>query len=241
MTEVMSESSLARQAALTTIADSLSGFAARVRGRAAASVDFARLTERARTIAAQAWDVRTSRWAFAENTGRLADDLVAFAREASAASARATSEADYNTAIVDALVAQAGRIARLGRQTVIGLEEVRTELEPLEATLVTIHAGMMTEGSVIADAVALAGQAGAIAEYALNLRGGVREAEEAAGTIAKAMNAFIDEARLISMRMTSASNGFTDAVTRIASGTQAVKQRHVDRVTGVVWSSPASQ
>jgi hypothetical protein len=236
MSEAKPAPRLARQEALNSIADSLSALATRLQGRAAASADFARLTERARHIAAKAWDVRTSRWGFTENAERLADDLLAFAQEAAAASSRARSETECNMAIVEALVAQAGRIARLGQQAVVGHDEMRTALEPLEATLLTMQAGVVIEGSVIADAIALAGQAAAISDYALGLRGGVREAEEAAGAIAKAMNVFIDEATLISNRMSNASIGFTDAVTSMASGTRAVRRRYVDRVTGVVWS-----
>jgi hypothetical protein len=236
MSETVPAPGKVRRDALNDIADSLSVLAARLRGRAAASQDFARLTEHAREIAAQAWEVQTSRWGFVENAGRLADALVAFADEAAAACVRATSETDCTLATVDALVAQSGRLAHLARRGDAGSDEVRAVLGPLEVTLTAMRVEGATGGSVTADAAALARRASMVSDYAVGLKGGGRQAGEAAAAIAKAMTGFIDEAALIANRMTGASDRLSDAVTRMASGTDAAKRRYVDRVTGVVWS-----
>lgn len=234
----------ARQTALLGLSNALTALAGKLRTCVSASTDFTRLTERASRLATQAWDVRTSRWSFQENTGKLADSLVAFAREAAAASVRARVESEENSVVIEALVTQAARIGRLGQGLASGSFQsaIRAELEPLEATLLALRNRVANESTVTEDAAGLARRAGEMAEVALRLRGGGRQADEAAAAISRALTAFIGDATTISSRMATASSNISDVASRMAISARDAKVHlfsrgeKMDPVTRKVWA-----
>ena len=225
-----------RRAGLPGLAEALTRLAMHMHARAMAAQDFDRLTERAKMIAVQAWDVRTSRWGFVENAGLLADELELFARDAAAASQRAIAETKGNMAVVDALMGQATRIAKLGQDATAEMEDIRAELEPLEIALVTMRAQIEVKGSATEDAAALARQAAELSLFALGLRGGGRQAQEAVAAIARGLTVFIGEASAIATRMAAATSGLGDVVAVMASSAREPKRGYADPVTRVIWS-----
>lgn len=104
--------------------DALGKLTHRLQGRAEAARDFKRLTSRAQAISADAWQLRTSKWGFADNAGKLASDLMTFAMDVGAASERAAQQAEHNVAVIKALTAEASRLEALepgGRQDGTGV------------------------------------------------------------------------------------------------------------------------
>ncbi len=166
------------QAALLALSNALTVLARRLRTGAVAADDFARLKARATAIAAQVWELRTTRWAFVENAAKLADDLVAFAEQTRDASARAAAMVSGNVAVIETLEVHAARIAALhvngGTDAVLRREAIRAELQPLEATMVAFRARLAVEHSASEEAKGLARRASVLAECALGLRGGGR-------------------------------------------------------------------
>lgn len=205
------------------ISSSLLQLAERLRVRAMASREFSRLTERARGIANQARLVSTSKWGIVENAAALAKALGAFAGEVTAASARATSEASGNAIVASALAAQAQRIREFGSGgDNAGPTSIRAELEPLEAMLVRLRDRMRGGDTVAKDAEVLARRATALAESAAKLSGGGRAVEAAALDIQRSLCAFVEDAVSISVRMSDASDGLSDAAASIAHGATEV-------------------
>ena len=213
----------AHHAALQEISRSLVQVAERLRHRAAASREFIRLTERAQGIATQARLVSTSKWGVVENAAALARDLRTFAGEVAAASERASLETSGNSAVANALAAQAERLRGIGCTGVsAGPLSIRAELEPLEATLTTLRDRMRGGDTVAKDADVLARRATALADSAAKLSCGGRAVEVAALEIQRSLFAFVDDAVSISTRMSDASTGLSDAAATIARGATEV-------------------
>lgn len=210
------------QAALLALSNALTVLARRLRTSAVAADDFARLKARATAIAAQAWELRTTRWAFVENAAKLADDLVAFAEQARDASERAAAMVSGNVAVIETLEAHAARIAALhmdgGTDAGSRREAIRAELQPLEATMVAFRARLAVEHSVSEEAKGLAHRASGLAECALGLRGGGRSAETAAEEVHKALSTFVAEASTVAQRIALAATGTGMAAAQLAPG-----------------------
>lgn len=231
-----------RREALTGLSEALTVLAGRLRARAAASDDFIRLTDRAKAIAGQAWEVRTSRWGFVENVGKLAEELDLFARHAASAATRATAETAGNMAVAHALIAQAGRIATLRQSPGAGSDhEIRAELQPLEATLTTMHEHATDDSTVSADAAALARRAAELATMAHTVRNGGRAGEEAVAQIGKSLVGFIEDANVIATRLSIASTGLSESAARMALGAREANRRlgrphEAGPVARVLWT-----
>ena len=211
------------------------GVVERLRTRAAASREFIRLTDRARSIAGQARVVGTSKWGVVENAAALARELAKFAGEVSVASARASSETSGNAAVANALVAQAQRIREIGGNAFAPQTSIRAELEPLEATLSTLRDRMRGGDTVARDADTLARRATMLAESAAKLTGGGRSIESAALQIQRSLCAFVEDAVSISMRISDASTGLSDAAASIARGANEVLGEGVPAAAGRPW------
>jgi hypothetical protein len=209
------------QAALLALSQALSVLARRLRSGSVAADDFARLTARAKAIAAQAWELRTTRWAFVENAAKLADDLVAFALESQAASERAAAMVSGNVAVIETLEAHAARIAALhsggAADAASWRQAIRAELEPLESTLTTFRARLAVEHSASEDAKALAAQASGLAQCSLGLRGGERSAETAA-EVHKALSLFVVDATGVAQRIAQAAQRTATIAAHLAPG-----------------------
>ena len=209
--------------ALQEISASLLLLVERLRTRAVASREFIRLTDRARGIANQARLVSTSKWGVVENAAALAKELAKFAGEVAAASARATSETSGHAAVATALVAQAQRIREIGTDRgAAPPTSIRAELEPLEATLLTLRDRMRGGDLVAKDADVLARRATMLAESAAKLSGGGRAVEAAALEIQRSLCGFVEDAVSISQRISEASTGLSDAAASLARGTNEV-------------------
>ena len=210
------------QAALLALSQALNALARRMRGGSVAADDFARLMARAKAIAAQAWELRTTRWAFVENAAKLADDLVAFAQETQAASERAAAMVSGNVAVIETLEAHAARIAALhavGQADAPSWRQaIRAELEPLESTMVALRARLAVEHSASEDAKGLAWRASGLADCALGLRGGGRSAESAAEEVHKALSLFVADANTVAQRIAQAAQGTGITAAQLAPG-----------------------
>lgn len=224
---------------LLGLADALTVLAARMQTRASAARDFTRLVLRAQQISIQARQLNTSKWQFVENSGALAADILKFADEVAAASARAKAELSGNTSIAEALGQHAQRVAQIARGGGAGDGGgMEVELKPLEATLTTLRERMQTESRVSEDADLLAVRARGLAAGASRLRDGGRAAGAAATEIHLALLGFVDEAVSISSRMSLVSTGLGEAATSMAVRTRALSG---DRVMGgatpaIVWT-----
>ncbi len=251
MAEHSSTTERMQLAALASLAEALTALASRVRSRSVIAQEFVHLNARAKLIAAQAWDVQTSRWAFEENTGRLVDALAAFADEAQSAATRTIAMVSNDAGIVDALLAHAERIGRLQAEDAGSTRQcaIRAELAPLEKTLVTLQARIGEERRVSEDAAALAKEAVALAAQALQLRHGGRAAEQVAHQIHIALTAFGEDATSVSRRIAHSTQGMSDHAVRTVTGTRDAMARPVQgsravdspRVVegprpGVVWT-----
>lgn len=220
-----------QRAALAGVTEALTGLAARFRARDTISDDFIRLTNRARSIAQQARDVQTSRWAFEENATRLADAIAAFANEVQAAADRTVAAMAGDAGVVDMLLAHAERIGHL-RDADAGSArqlEIRAELAPLETTLVALQARIGEERRVSMDAATLAKEAAALATRALGLRHGGRMAEVAAYSIHGALIAFVEEATMVSLRIEKSAQGLGGKAARMTPGTRVAEGRRVEQ------------
>ena len=212
---------------LQGLADALVTLAKRMQQRESAAKDFARLVARADSIAAKARQIQTSKWGVVENAAKLAEELAAFAKEVTAAAARAAAEMSGNADITDALLENAQRLGEIARiaDTAEGRGSMAAALRPLETTLSALHVRMERESTLAADAGRLAQRAVGLAKGSLGLRGGGRDAEATAAEIQAALNGFIGEAGSIAARMNEASSGLREAAAGMALRTKELTTR----------------